>query len=258
MYDSPSPASSSVASAEVLPRTVDQARLHWTAADWLAVAAIPLIFSVDAIVTALMGVGTATIVADTSVRIILCATLLVLYRCLLAEHWRRFRAAFWRNTGLVLLGAILMQVVVSLVRSALPSVPAASTEDSASLIDPMTAQGGQIALLFFAMLGPLATVMVEEAVFRHTLLVKLPLWGSRVLAGIGIVTNGALFGAVHYFDFGSLLGTVPFMVVGVLFNLVYLWRRNLWHVILMHLVNNAVLGIGALTFVMILRAATGA
>ena len=52
--------------------------------------------------------------------------------------------------------------------------------------------------------------MAEEAVFRHTLLVKLPWWGNRVLAVLGILLNGALFGAIHYDNFGSLPGTVPY------------------------------------------------
>lgn len=87
------------------------------------------------------------------------------------------------NIAAVIGGAIAMQIVISLVRALLPknNTPAATAEQgqAAAFLDPMTAQGADLALLFFAMLGPLAIVIVEEAVYRHTLLVKLPLWGSR-------------------------------------------------------------------------------
>ena len=44
------------------------------------------------------------------------------------------------------------------------------------------------------------------------------------IAVLGILLNGALFGAIHYYNFGSLLGTVPYMVAGVTMNLV--WDRG--------------------------------
>lgn len=70
------------------------------------------------------------------------------------------------------------------------------------------------------------------------------------LVGFG---TSALFGAIHYYNFGSFVGTIPYMAAGILFNLVYLWRRNLWHVILMHLLNNFVLTFGALVLLVVLR-----
>ncbi|PZR52790.1 CPBP family intramembrane metalloprotease [Xylanimonas oleitrophica] len=218
---------------------------------------IPVVFLVAYLSTQVFGEGRAVIVIDALVRVVLCVAVLALYRHLLRAHWQRFRRRFWLNAGLVVLGAVLMQVVVSLVRAVVPAGGAggaAGGADDAALIDPVTAQGWDLVVLLVATLGPLAIVLVEEAVFRHTLLVKLPLWGNRLVATAGVLLNGALFGAVHYYNFGSLVGTVPYMVVGVLFNLVYLWRRNLWHVLLMHFLNNFVLSFGALSFVLLMRA----
>jgi membrane protease YdiL (CAAX protease family) len=242
---------------EHLPQTWREASAGWGVADWIALAAVPLIFAVGFGTSAIFGIGRVAIIADTAVRILLCAVLLFFYRHLLREHWRRFREHLWRNIGLVVVGAIVMQLVISLVRLPLPDTPGSAQQDAPALIDPVTAQGADLALLFVAALGPLAIVMVEEAVFRHTLLVKLPLWGSTAAACAGIVLNGALFGAIHYYNFGSLVGTIPFMAAGVLFNLVYLWTRNLWHVILMHLLNNFVLTFGALLLLILLRGAIG-
>ena len=239
-------------SVSTLPRSWAQTRDGWTARDSLALIVIPLIFTVSMVTVALTGVSVVAGVVDSLIRVGLCVVLLWLYRPLLADHWAKFREHPWRNTGIVLLGAVLLQVVISAVQLLLPR-RAATGDDTPALIDPVTAQGWDVVILFVVALGPLAIVMVEEAVFRHTLLVKLPWWRNRATAVIGVLLNGALFGAIHFYNFGSLLGTVPYMVVGVLMNLLYLWRRNLWLVMLIHLVNNAVLTVGGLAVLLIFR-----
>ena len=246
----------SASGAASLPKSWAQARAGWVVSDSLALVVIPLIFIVSAVTVALTGVSVVAGVVDSLIRVGLCLILLWLYRAVLVDHWAKFREHLWRNIGVVVGCAILLQVVISAVQLLLPR-RAASGVDTPPLIDPVTAQGWDIAILFVVALGPLAIVMVEEAVFRHTLLVKLPWWRNRATAVIGILLNGALFGAIHFNNFGSLLGTVPYMVVGVLMNLLYLWRRNLWLVMLIHLVNNAVLTIGGLTLLLILRNFTG-
>jgi membrane protease YdiL (CAAX protease family) len=238
-----------------LPTTWAETRENWQKSDWLALAAIPLIFGVVNLVVHFAGASKTAAVTDSLLRVALCAALLWNYRRLLADHWARFRANLWRNIGIVVAGAILLQVVISLVNLLIPRPTIVG--DSTPAIDPATAEGLDILILYIGALGPLAIVMVEEAVFRHTLLVKLPWWRNWMTATIGIPLNGALFGAIHYGNFGSLIRTVPYMAVGILMNLIYLWRRNLWAVMLIHLLNNAVLSIGALTFLLILRSFIG-
>jgi len=248
--------SSVLGDAVPLPRSWAQARAGWMASDWLVLITIPLIFIVSWTTVALMGVSVVAAIVDSLLRVGLCVALLVIYRPLLVEHWAKFKEHRWRNVGIVLLGAVMLQVVIWAVQLLLPR-RTSSGEDIPALIDPVTAQGWEIAILFIVALGPLAIVMVEEAVFRHTLLVKLPWWRNKATAALGVLLNGALFGAIHFYNFGSLLGTVPYMVVGVLMNLLYLWKRNLWLVMLIHLVNNAVLTLGGLTLLLILRKFTG-
>ena len=235
-----------------LPQSWAETRANWHTSDWLALIAIPLIFAIVALAVRLTGVSKAAAITDSLIRVALCAALLWNYRRLLARHWVRFREHLWRNIGIVVAGAVALQVVISLVSALLPR-PEITGDGPPPIIDPATAHGLDILVLYIGALGPLAIVMVEEAVFRHTLLVKLPWWRNRLTAILGILLNGALFGAIHYGNFGSLLRTVPYMAVGVLMNLIYLWRRNLWTVMLIHLLNNAVLTIGSLTLLLIFR-----
>lgn len=97
-----------------------------------------------------------------------------------------------------------------------------------------------IALL--ASLSPIGLAFVEDTVFRHTLLVRPAIFWRVGTAGkaLLVLLNAFLFGASHFFAFhGSLLSTVPYMVVGLFFSLVYLWRRNLWLVLVAHMVFNS-------------------
>lgn len=70
-------------------------------------------------------------IADTSVRILLFVLLVVANRELLARHWKAFCAAPWRSVGLVLVGLVAIQVVISLVGTALR--PLASDVDAAPI-----------------------------------------------------------------------------------------------------------------------------
>lgn len=234
--------------AEELPE-----RLVWSGRDWLALATIPLIFAVafsaQALTTSLITVG----VIDTVLRIAICVLLVLAYRQLLARHWRRFLRAKWRGIALVLGGAVLTQVIISAVAAVMPQAAGDGIEPPDGGLSPETATGTQLLLLCFLSLGPIVTAFIEDTVFRHTLLIKLPVWRTPVLAVLLVLGNAVLFGAVHYYNFGSFAGTVPYMAAGLFFNLVYLWTRNIWHVLLMHVLNNAVLTLGGLLLIAALR-----
>lgn len=221
----------------------------WGAREWVAVLMIPAIFGIG-FLTQAIGLGqTEAAIADTSFRIGCFALLCVMYRRMLAEHWRAFKSAKLFSAALVVLGAVAIQPVIGVTRSLLPQAvsTAGDAAPDAVLSDPL--------LLAFLYLGPLAIVMVEEFVFRHTLLVELPVWHSKAVAAFAILVNGVLFGLVHYFNFnGDIVQTVPYMVVGVFFSLVYLWTRNIWHVMLMHFLNNFVLTYASLAALVVLQA----
>lgn len=125
---------------------------------------------------------------------------------MLAEHWRRLRGSWGRLLLLVVGGAIVLQVVISLVQSVNPWAYSAADAASAggasaggaaaeATIDPVTASGALLAVAVYATLGPLVMALIEDIVFRYTLLHRLylPRVWLRVLLVVG---GGILFGAV--------------------------------------------------------------
>lgn len=221
-------------------------KIQWQTRDSFAVMIIPLILLNGFLLEHFLGSTIAVALGDSLFRGILFAVVCYLYKDMLISHWQKYKQAFWRSSVLVLMGAILLQVVVTLTRTLLPTTNSISSE-------PML-QPDQIAFtsLLLISLGPLFTALLEDIVFRYTLLHKLfvePLVWRVIL----VLLNSILFGLIHYYNFdGNVVATISFMAAGLFLNLIYLWTLNIWHVLLIHFLNNAVLSVGGLILLKIL------
>lgn len=232
---STSPRFTELVRAEELPT-----RLTWHARDTIAVLVIPATFFAYYIARMMSAEPEASATIDVSLRILFFVVLVVANAEMLARHWKAFWAAKWRSLGLVAVGLVVLQTVISLLSALLrpfaEGVPDAATRIT---VDPDAA----LALLLFLSLGPTVTALIEDFVFRHTLLLGLPVWSNNAVAACAVVVNALLFGAIHYENFGGhLLLTLSYAGAGLVMNLVYLWTRNIWHVLLMHGLNNFLLG----------------
>ena len=221
--------------AEHFPR-----KIIWGWKDSFAVLIIPLILLNGFVLEKWFGIGVNVALGDSIFRGILFIIVCWLYKTMLYEHWQKFKNAFWPSWLLVFIGAVLLQVIVSVTRQFLPT--GTVSEDKNSL-DPQNI--AFISLLIIG-LGPLFTALLEDIIFRYTLLHKLFIqsWLWRVIL---VILNSILFGLIHYHNFdGNLIATISFMTAGLFLNLIYLWTRNIWHVLLIHFLNNAVLSLGGI------------
>jgi uncharacterized protein len=226
---------SKIVQAESFPQTI-----HWQLRDTFALLMIPLIF-INSWLAAKLFVDPVNIAfADSFFRGILFLAICFIYKSMLVEHWQYFNKAKFKSWALVIVGAILLQVIISLVKSVLPIQP--STEEKEG-VDPASIA---FFTVLFISLGPLFTALIEDIVFRYTLLQKLfiPVIWIRILV---VALNSIIFGLIHYNNFdGNILATTSFMVAGLFLNLIYIWTKNIWHVLLIHFVNNAVLSLGGI------------
>lgn len=223
----------------------------WAKKDYFALLLIPLIFLISFITQYFSARNILPALIDTSLRLIMFVSLIIIYGPMLRRHWSKFKLAWKRSILLIVVGAISLQILISVIRSFLPTNNNIDTEIP-PLIDPLTASPEMFMLLFYISLGPIVTALIEDTVFRYTLLGKI-FHGGFVKKAFILILNSILFGLIHYFNFGSVIGTIPFMFAGLFLNIIYLWTRNIWHVLLIHTVNNGVLTFGALLFIVILR-----
>ena len=225
--------------------------IYWQWRDTFALCILPLILFNSYVLDQFFGVSAQVALGDSIFRGILFIAVCWLYKTMLYTHWQKYKQAFWRSSLLVVVGAVVLQVVISFTRSLLPVGESIEKE---STIDPNT-------IAFFSLLiislGPLFTALLEDIIFRYTLLQKLfvqpCLW--RVIL---VLLNSILFGLIHYHNFdGDLIATISFMAAGLFLNLIYLWTRNIWHVLLIHFVNNAVLSLGGVILLKLLQPYVG-
>ncbi|MQW91198.1 CPBP family intramembrane metalloprotease [Acinetobacter wanghuae] len=223
-------------------------QISWQLKDSFALLLIPLIF-INAWLASLIFTDQMNIaIADSLFRGILFLILCVIYKRMLTEHWFYFNQAKWKSWGVVIVGAVLLQVVISLTKSILPI--SATSENFEKSIDP---QSIAFFTLLFISFGPLFMALIEDIVFRYTLLHKLFI-PNILFRVVVVLLNSIVFGLIHYHNFGGdLIATSSFMVAGLFLNLIYIWTRNIWHVLLIHFMNNGVLSLGG---VLLLKAVT--
>ncbi|WP_144525695.1 CPBP family intramembrane glutamic endopeptidase [Bacillus pumilus] len=224
----------------------------WIIRDYAALLLVPLIFVVGFIMDEIPNNGLLPAMVDTSLRLLMFIAIIIIYGTMLRQHWKKFKQAWKRSVLLVIVGAIVLQILITVVRSFLPFHGSSVDADSTTLIDPVTADFGMFIALFYLALGPVLTALIEDIVFRYTLLGKL-FHGSPHSKISLLILNSILFGLVHYYNFGSVVGTIPFMFAGLFLNIIYLWTRNIWHVLLIHTINNTAISIGGVFLVGLLR-----
>ena len=220
--------------AESFPQTI-----KWNFRDTFALLLIPIIFINTCIVGKIFPNIIDVSIADSIFRGILFIAICVLYKTMLVEHWKYFNKAKIKSYLLVFTGAIVLQVIISLTKSILPLGEGSQADDVS--IDPNSIP---FYTLFIVALGPLFMALIEDIIFRYTLLQKLFI-SNIIFRVVVILLNSILFGLIHYYNFdGNVIATISFMAAGLFLNLIYIWTRNIWHVLLIHFVNNAVLSLG--------------
>ena len=217
-------------------------KIVFTKREYLSILFIPLIFLNSYIFSWILSDKESLAVADALFRGLLFILIVILYFPLLKLHWSKFKQGKWFSYMLVILGAIVLQIVISITQSLLPASENSSSVDKSTEL----VVNGTVFLISFT---PLFTALIEDFVFRYTLLHKLFV-PNKVWRLTLILLNSILFGLVHYNNFeGNILATTTFMSAGLFLNLIYIWTRNIWHVLLIHTLNNFVLStVGLLVF----------
>ena len=226
-------------------------KIQWNIRDTFAVLLLPFIFLNSYILQYFHFSRVELGIADSIFRGILFFIVCVLYKTMLYEHWQKYKAAFWRSSLLVMIGAVILQILISATRAILPISTSSDIENA--LIQP---ESVPFLSLLLISLSPLFTALLEDIIFRYTLLQKLfipnALWRVVIL-----LLNSIIFGLIHFHNFdGNLIATISFMAAGLFLNLIYLWTCNIWHVLLIHFLNNAVLSVGGLILLQIVQALT--
>lgn len=159
--------------------------------------------------------------------------LITLYYCgaFLKEQWNAFKLHKWTKFLWIIAGYAFTLVLITYIRKAVTALaPIPTTPLAEAVAQP------EISMLLLSMTLPLLAPFYEEIVFRFAIFKQLSAnTASKILMAI---VSAVAFGLIHYGSFSSLLGTIPYMFVGLFFCWVYYKTNNIFYSILIHLLLN--------------------
>ena len=160
------------------------------------------------------------------------AVMIYIFKDFLKAQWRLYRhKLFWKLLISIFLVAgafLLLHFVRKLIPAHLLTVKSDSSDTGAQL-----SAGWALLAAIIPFIAPFA----EELTFRYLLLGKFT---SRAVRGVMLIVQGILFGLIHISNFnGNIYGTIPYMVIGIYFGVIYLVFNNIWGSIMVHWMFNS-------------------
>ena len=205
----------------------------WQRRDSLALLVIPLELTLGWLAnkTSLDDAPYLAAVVPFALKFLSVALMLFLFHDLFRTDWKLYKQHLWQK---LLFSAAGVAVVYFLLASA--RWLTGHVQSFASSMDSITG-GLPYGLYLLASASPLLAPITEETVFRHVLFYR---WkDSPPLRVVSCLVSAILFGAVHLNNFGgNLLATVPYMVIGLYYNLLYYFTKNIWTTTVIHLIFN--------------------
>jgi membrane protease YdiL (CAAX protease family) len=203
--------------------------------DFISLLVIPLMFLVSYLITLFPQSRNTTfmIMSTLALQVAAVAVIVMLNHRLLADAWHSYRRQLWLKVIICILGAVALHALLYGVRLLLPAAPVAAAPDEAGA-DMSTLPS---LLVILASLPPTLAPFLEEPVFRHVLFYRFR--SNAFLLVLFFFISSVLFGLIHFMNFGgNLIQTIPYMVVGACFALVYLFTKNIWYPLGIHFVFN--------------------
>lgn len=206
--------------------------INWKVRDTVALFMVPYELCLGRLLLVLPLAQNTTFAAllPLLIKVLSLCIIAFLYRDLLKADGNAFKRRAWLKLLLCAGAAYAITWVLKGARWTL-GIP-----QSAELLESVT-DGLPLWLFIMTSLSPIMAPLTEEMIFRHALFYKFRT--NKTLCAIMLIVSAFLFGAVHLGNFGgNLLLTVPYMVVGLVYNLIYFFTKNIWYTISIHFMFN--------------------
>ncbi len=219
----------------------------WTAKDYMGLSVIPIEFLVGTLLGKLSLMQTNKILAvcvTVGLFFIGFLVMIFLFKEFLAEQWQKYKQRLWIKlliNALLVVGAF---AILNFSRKLLPAsmASAATTDEMSSL---------SLTLMLLAAVTPFLAPFAEELTFRYLLFGKIKGKGLKILM---FFVSSILFGLIHWNNFnGDWVATIPYMVVGAYFALIYYFFDNIWGSIFVHWLFNSLNSIIPALFLVIMK-----
>lgn len=171
-----------------------------------------------------------------------------LFKDFLKEQWQQYKAdKFGRKILVSILLVIGAHLLLALSRFFLGN----DISGNLSMNDQDTSGMTSIFLLIIATIPPVIAPFAEELTFRYLLFGRFQKKTVKILM---FFVSAILFGLIHLNNFnGNWVQTIPYMIMGAYFSLIYYFSKNIWGSIFVHWIFNTVNSVGSLLLLGILQ-----
>lgn len=174
------------------------------------------------------------------------------YKKELKREFRDYRERRLLNILIMILGLVIIHLILRYSRVLLRiNTSGLDVGDSKGFLD--TSEIGILNYLGLLALGliPMFSAFMEEIIFRYLFIGSCSkVYGREI---IFLTLSSILFGLIHYFNLGSIYNTIPYMLVGLFFGIIYVLTDNIFYSLSIHLLNNFLLSILPILFIGIIN-----
>lgn len=220
---------------------------RWTRNEFLGLLVIPIEF--------LLGIGLSNVSfvknspwLATSLSLCIFFTgflvMIFLFKNFLKQEWDLYKKnKFWLKLvfNILLVGGAF----------ALLTLTRATSISNLSANDVNQSNTSSLGLMLLASIQPFIAPFVEELTFRYLLFGKI---SNKFLKVVMFFLSSILFGLIHINNFnGNWMLTIPYMVIGAYFSIIYLVYKNIWGSIIVHWIFNSINSVIPAIFLIILK-----
>ncbi|MDP9697481.1 type II CAAX endopeptidase family protein [Paenibacillus cucumis (ex Kampfer et al. 2016)] len=208
-------------------------RIGWNKKDFIGVSIIPIEILLGTVLGQFSLEKNQLLGITLSLGIFLTGFLVMiwLYKDFLSSQWKHYKQnKLWIKlffNALLVLGAF---GILSLTRSLMDKP--LSVNDTYSLSNAM------VSMMLIGSIQPFIAPFAEELTFRYLLFGK---FNSTLLKLLMFFVSSILFGLIHINNFnGDWIQTIPYMIIGAYFAVIYLVYKNIWSNIIVHWIFNSI------------------
>lgn len=205
---------------------------NWTTKEYLGLAVVPSEFILGTIIGKMPAItNNAWLATCMSVGLFTIGFLVMifLFKDFLKDEWQKYKE---HKLWLKLLLNILLAAGVFAILTLSRQIGNLSANSSGS------PDNTTISLMLIASIQPFLAPFAEELTFRYLLFGKIT---NKYFKLLMLFISSLLFGLIHINNFsGAWLKTIPYMIVGLYFALIYHYSKNIWSSIIVHWIVNTI------------------
>ncbi|EAD4818014.1 CPBP family intramembrane metalloprotease, partial [Listeria monocytogenes] len=151
---------------------------------------------------------------------------LYFFKGILAKDKVNLKTKWWKLLIIGVAGTFVLQIILLIGSLAAGEITS---------FNPANATLLQLLFILVCSLSALLTAVTEELYFRYLF---FSISSKKSIRIIILFISSLLFGMAHYWSTNSIEQLIPYFIAGLFLGLIYLFSKNIWYTVIIHVINN--------------------